>query len=64
MLFKTFLKMLRYLMYSDYILYRMNEWSHILNQDIIFKLLSNKNTQTKAFSEFDYCEIDELFVEI
>lgn len=51
-------------MYSDYILYRMNEWSDILNQDIIFKLLSNKNTQTKAFSEFDYCEIDELFVEI
>lgn len=64
MLFKTFLKMLRYLMYSDYILYRMNEWSDILNQDIIFKLLSNKNTKTKAFSEFDYCEIDELFVEI
>lgn len=64
MLFKTFLKMLRYLMYSDYILYRMNEWSDILNQDIIFKLLLNKNTQTKAFSEFDYCEIDELFVEI
>lgn len=64
MLFKTFLKMLRYLMYSDYILYRMNEWSDILNQDIIFKFLSNKITQTKAFSEFDYCEIDELCVEI
>lgn len=64
MLFKTFLKMLRYLMYSDYILYRMNERSDILNQDILFKFLSNKITQTKAFSEFDYCEIDELFVEI
>ena len=43
---------LRYSMYNDHILYLINEWSDILNHDIILRVLSNKNTPPKELSKF------------
>lgn len=38
-------------MYNDQNLYLINEWSDILNHDIILKVISNKNTPPKDFSK-------------
>lgn len=41
---------LRYAIYNDHILYRINEWSDIINHDIILKFLSRQSTPLKEFS--------------
>lgn len=49
---------LDYSMYNDHNWNVLNEWSTFLNHDIIYKLLTNKNTQPRDFENFEYCPID------
>lgn len=36
-------------MYTNHMLYQINEWSDIRNHDIIYKLLSNNDNPPKEF---------------
>lgn len=47
-------------MYNDHIQNLINELSDILDNDIILKVLTNKNTLLKEFSKFNYGQINYI----